>query len=104
MLSDSPHCIVNALCETKMASVNAIGHLHSLHYHWEKLNKHERAVSLASAKHELERALVAVVLAEQEIASAAKSEPSNVIQIGDHSPEPVNRHHGSAPSFGGDAA
>ena len=60
---------------------------HALYYHWDKFNHHERVVALASAKHELERALVAVVLAEKEITSPAKSEPSNVVQIGDHDKE-----------------
>lgn len=85
----SPNSVVNALVATKSASLEAVGSLHGLYYHWEKLDRHERAIALNSAKHELERALVAVLAAEKEIAPTAKSEPSNVVQIGDHSPEYV---------------
>ena len=74
--------IVSALVAIKYAAVEAAGCHHALYYHWDKFNHHERVVALASAKHELERALVAVVLAEKEITSPAKSEPSNVVQIG----------------------
>ena len=83
----SPNSVVDALVITKSSAATAIGRLHALHHYWEKLNLHERALSLESAKHELERALVAVLAAEQEIAPTAKSEPSNVVQIGDHDPE-----------------
>lgn len=78
----SLNSVVNALVATKSASLEAVGSLHGLYYHWEKLDRHERAIALASAKHELERALVAVLAAEKEIAPTAKSEPSNVVQIG----------------------
>lgn len=78
----SPNSVVNALVATKSASLEAVGSLHGLYYHWEKLDRHERAIALNSAKHELERALVAVLAAEKEIAPTAKSEPSNVVQIG----------------------
>jgi len=78
----SPNSVVNALIATKFASLEAVGNLHALFYHWHKLDRHERAIALNSAKHELERALVAVLAAEKEIAPTAKSEPSNVVQIG----------------------
>jgi hypothetical protein len=83
----SPNSFVNALVATKSASLEAVGNLHALFYHWHKLDRHERTIALNSAKHELERALVAVVLAEKEITSPAKSEPYNVVQIGDHDKE-----------------
>ncbi|MGB6080274.1 MAG: hypothetical protein WBF99_12520 [Xanthobacteraceae bacterium] len=78
----SPNSVVNALVATKSASLEAVGSLHGLYYHWEKLDRHERAIALSSAKHELERALVAVLAAEKDIAPTVKSEPSNVVQIG----------------------
>lgn len=86
----SPNSVVNALVATKSASLEAVGSLHGLYYHWEKLDRHERAIALNSAKHELERALVAVLAAEKEIAPTAKSEPSNVVQIGDHDKDYCN--------------
>ena len=86
----SPTSIVSALVALKYAAVEAAGCHHALYHHWHKLNHDERVLTLASAKHELEPALVAVVLAEREIAPTAKSEPSNVVQIGDHSPEYLN--------------
>ena len=79
--------IVSALVAIKYAAVEAAGCHHALYYHWDKFNHHERVVALASAKHELERALVAVLAAEKEIAHPAKSEPYNVVQIGDHDKE-----------------
>lgn len=85
----SPNSVVNALVVTKSALMDSVGGLHTLHYYWHRLNKDERAITISSAKHELERALVAVLAAEKEIAPTAKSEPSNVVQIGDHSPEYV---------------
>lgn len=78
----SPNSVVNALVVTKSALMDSVGGLHTLHYYWHRLNKDERAITISSAKHELERALVAVLAAEKEIAPTAKSEPSNVVQIG----------------------
>lgn len=90
MMSDlSPTSIVSALVALKYAAIEAAGCHHALYHHWDKLNHDERVLALASAKHELERALAAVLAAEKEIAPTVKSEPSNVIQIGDHSPEYV---------------
>lgn len=78
----SPNSVVNALVATKYAAVEAAGCHHALYHHWDKLNHDERVLALACAKRELEQALVAVLAAEQEIAPTAKSEPSNVVQIG----------------------
>ena len=77
----SPTSIVSALVALKYAAVEAAGCHHALYHHWHKLDHDERVMALASAKHELERALVAVMVAEKEIAPTAKSEPSNVVQI-----------------------
>jgi len=82
MSNISPTSIVSALVALKYAAVEAAGCHHALYHHWDKLNQDERVLALASAKHELERALVAVLAAEKEIAPTAKSEPSNVVQIG----------------------
>ncbi len=87
MSNISPTSIVSALVALKYAAVEAAGCHHALYHHWDKLNQDERVLALASAKHELERALVAVLAAEKEIAHPAKSEPSNVVQIGDHDKE-----------------
>jgi len=101
----SPNSVVNALAVTRSALMESVGDLHTLHYYWHRLNKDERAITISSAKHELERALAAVLAAEQEIASASSPAPSNVVQIGDHSPEPINhRNSCDAPHLGGDAA
>ena len=100
----APTSIVSALVAIKYAAVEAAGCHHALYHHWDKLNHDERLLALASAKHELERALVAVLAAEKEIAPTAKSEPSNVVQIGDHDPELRRQIDAVSTIMGGDAA
>ena len=101
MSNISPTSIVSALVALKYAAVEAAGCHHALYHHWDKLNQDERVLALASAKHELERALVAVLAAEKEIAHPAKSEPSNVVQIGSDYQRTVDT---VSTIMGGDAA
>jgi len=98
----SPNSVVNALAVTKSALMDSVGGLHTLHYYWHRLNKDERAITISSAKHELERALAAVLAAEKEIAPTAKSEPSNVVRFDADSDRKTVA--GDTPHFGGDAA
>lgn len=100
----APTSIVSALVALKYAAVEAAGCHHALYHHWDKLDHDERVKALASAKHELERALVAVLAAEKEIAPTAVSEPSNVVQIGDHDPELNRQVNVVSTIMGGDAA
>ena len=101
MSNISPTSIVSALVALKYAAVEAAGCHHALYHHWDKLNQDERVLAIASAKHELERAFVAVLAAEKEIANPAKSEPSNVVQIGSDYQRTVDT---VSTIMGGDAA
>lgn len=96
--------VVKALSEATFAVPDIMGPLHALHYYGHQLDVSDRAIALMKAREATERLLASIVAAEQSIAPPAKSEPSNVVQIGDHDPELNRQMTVVSTIMGGDAA
>jgi hypothetical protein len=71
-----------ALVKAQCRVGDIIGPLHAIYYHAELLGVDLQRETLADVRSKVEELLVAIIAAEQSIAPTAKSEPSNVVQIG----------------------
>lgn len=78
--------LCSALVEAKTGTPEICCQLHSA-YHDRSLPEPLIRQRLTEARARVEKLLVAILAAEQSIAQAGKSEPSNVIQIADVDPE-----------------
>lgn len=70
----APRKITTALSITNFASIEANGHLHSLHFHWDKLDHSARLWALAKAEREIGRALAAISEAKEELLASSAQE------------------------------
>lgn len=78
--------LVDALVSAKTNTPEICCQLHSA-YHDRSLPEALIRQRLTEARARVEKILVAILAAEQSIAPATKSEPSNVVQIADVDPE-----------------
>lgn len=105
----APLAVTQALSAIKFATGDAIGNIHALHYHWDKLSECERSINIGTARTAIEEALAAIIRAENAIKADGMNatdhalsavaaaiglgeipDPDavcNVVRIGDHSPE-----------------
>ena len=70
----SPNEVVTALCIVSAATPHAIGRLHSLHYHWDSLDRFDREHDIADARAEIERALASIIKAQDAISRIEQPE------------------------------
>ncbi|MDB5620554.1 hypothetical protein [Tardiphaga sp.] len=84
-MSNAPHSVVAALVTATSASSEIIGNCHALHYHWQQMSESDRRLAIQYARDAADKLLAAVVQAEEAMSTPAPV--SNVISIGDHSPE-----------------
>jgi len=76
----TPLC--DALVAASTTITDVVGELHALFFYGEDMSEARRRRIIADARAKTEKLLAAIIAAEQFIAPAARSEPSNVVQIG----------------------
>ena len=79
--------VCDALVAASTTVTDIVGELHALFFYGEDMSEARRQRIITDARAKTEKLLAAIVAAEQFIAPAARSEPSNVVQIGDHDKE-----------------
>jgi len=76
----TPLC--DALVAASTTITDVVGELHALFFYGEDMSEARRQRIITDARAKTEKLLAAIIAAEQFIAPAARSEPSNVVQIG----------------------